>query len=122
MPRGLITLDFSPSLDPPGTPAAEVFMPEKPLHIVLSGNYSHVPYITGFNSDESLFLVRENIIDSNVFNTLNSSPHLLVPRWWDISRRSAESDEIIQQVRRFYFKSTKLSYQLRYEYSQVTNL
>lgn len=99
-----------------------MFLPEKPLHMMLTGNFTRVPYITGFNSDESLFMVREYVIDSNVFNTLNNNAHLLVPRWWDISRRSRESDEVIEQVRRFYFKGGKLSYQLRYEYSQVLSL
>lgn len=112
--------DFSPSLDPPDVSDEEAFLPQKPLDIVLNGSFYHVPYITGFNSDESLFMMQEYLIDSNIFNTINENPFLLAPtKIWNLKRYSTEVEQIAEEVRKFYFKNSKISYALRYEYSQV---
>lgn len=98
----------------------EAFLPQKPLEMVLNGSFSHVPYITGFNSDESLFMMQEYLIDSNIFNTLNENSFLLAPtKIWNLKRYSTEVEEIADKVRKFYFRNLKISYALRYEYSQV---
>lgn len=83
-----------------------------------SGNFNHVPYITGFNSDEALGFIREVIIDPSVLKKFNRNQHLLIPRWWNIPSNSSEAPEIIDKIRQFYFHDSNLTYDLRYEYSQ----
>lgn len=40
-----------------GVMSEEVFLPEQPLRMMTSGNFSKVPYMTGYTSEEAYFLL-----------------------------------------------------------------
>lgn len=106
-------------MDPPNVSVNEMFLPTNPLKLMQSGNFNQVPYIVGFNSAESIYIIREIILDPFIFRTINANPSLLIPRWWNI--QSNASTEMAQKILDFYFNSTDLSYQSRHEYSQYVS-
>lgn len=84
-----------------------------------SGDFNHVPYITGFNDAESLFQVLEEVlVDPQVFEKFNSNPHIMVPKQWNISADSPESQSIVNDISEFYFDGRPLSTEVRHQYTQ----
>lgn len=83
-----------------------------------AGAFHDVPYITGFNNAESLFNVIEEVIDPNVFNVYNADPHIMIPKTWNVSRDSPESDDIVKHISEFYFQGRPLSTAVRHQYTQ----
>lgn len=104
-------------MDPANVSSEEVFLPDTPLKLMQSGAFNQVPYIIGFNSAESIYIIREIILDPQIFRTINANPSLLIPRWWNV--HSNELDEMAQKILDFYFNGTNLNYSIRHEYSQV---
>lgn len=66
-----------------------------------------------------MFFIREIIINPTVLLQFNKNPHMLIPSWWNISPNSKKANEIVQKIRDFYFSGGNITYNLRYEYSQV---
>lgn len=87
-----------------------------------SGEYNHVPYITGFNDAESLFNIIEDFIDPNVFNVYNANPHIMIPLQWNVSEGSPESYSIVRAISEFYFDGKPLSREIRYQYTRVRQI
>lgn len=83
------------------------------------GEFNRVPYITGYTDAESLFMIRELLLDNNVFPTFNNNPELLIPFQWNVQPGSQEAQEIVNEIRNMYFNGTTLANDLRYEYTQV---
>lgn len=88
--------------------------------MINSGEYNHVPYITGFNDAESLFNVIEEVLDPNVFNVYNANPHIMIPLQWNVTEGSPESKSITHDISEFYFEGRPLSTEVRYPYTQVS--
>lgn len=84
-----------------------------------AGKFHHVPYITGFNDGESLFNIIEDFVDPNVFNVYNANPHIMIPRSWNVSVDSPQSQSITHGISEFYFDGRPLSRDVRYQYTQV---
>ncbi|KAJ6635104.1 Bile salt-activated lipase [Pseudolycoriella hygida] len=118
IPRGLSSIPFVPCRDPENTDPEDAFLPGEPIDLMNAGNFHDVPYITGFNDAESLFLVYEEILDPNVFNVYNENPHIMIPLQWNVSAGSPESDDIVSKISQFYFQGQPLSTALRYPYTQ----
>lgn len=97
----------------------EAFLPEDPIELMNAGKFHHVPYITGFNDGESLFNILEDFIDPNVWNVYNANPQIMVPRSWNVSKDTAESVSITNDISEFYFNRRPLSRDVRYQYTQV---
>lgn len=83
-----------------------------------AGKFNRVPYITGFNNAESLFIVAEETIDPNTFNVFNENPHILIPVDWNVTQNSPESKEIVGRISEFYFQGQPLSRDVREAYTQ----
>lgn len=108
---------FSPTVDPPGVGAVETFLPDTPIRLMQSGAFNRVPYIIGFNSAESIYIIREVVLDPLVFNTINANQSMLIPRWWNVKQNA--SSEMVPKILDFYFHGSNLNYSMRQEYSQV---
>lgn len=103
VPRGMTGgFYFAPTIDPVDSEEPR-FMPDHPVTLMKKGEFNHVPYIVGTNSHESLYGIRELIIDPFLFSKFNRNPHLLIPFEWDIESTSPEAYAIIQQIRDVYF-------------------
>lgn len=103
VPRGMTSFFFAPSIDPEDSVEPR-FLPEHPVTIMKKATFNQVPYIVGSNSVESLFGVRETLIDPFLFSKFNKNPHYLIPEEWNIDPKSPEATEIIQKIKNVYFK------------------
>uniref|UniRef100_A0A336LYP1 Carboxylic ester hydrolase n=1 Tax=Culicoides sonorensis TaxID=179676 RepID=A0A336LYP1_CULSO len=104
VPRGMDGgFFFAPTIDPKDSDEP-IFLPDHPIAMMKKGDFNHVPYIVGSNSHESLFGIRELIVDPFLFTKFNRNPHLLIPFEWDIESTSPEAYSIIQQIKDVYFK------------------
>jgi len=101
VPRGQFGFQFAPVAEKDIVEPAVVT--EEPLAILRSGRWNNVPYIIGSNSHESLFVVRETIIDPNILTKFEENPHYLIPTTWNVSRDSPEADDIAQTLQNVYF-------------------
>lgn len=120
IPRGIAhALPFAPCRDPENVTPEEAFLPGEPIDLMNAGKFHHVPYITGFNSAESLFNILEDFLDPNVFNVYNANPNIMIPRSWNVPSNSSESESITQGISEFYFNGRQLSRDVRYQYTQV---
>lgn len=123
-PRALQPLQFVPVVEPTKESIDERFLVEDPIRAMLSGHYSNiVPLIIGGTSEESLFVIRELMIDPDSFNRFNQNPHLLIPSSWKNRLNSQQCDEVSELIRSFYFSKGILheSEEGQYEYSQYAS-
>lgn len=115
--RGTTPIPFVPCMDPPGTTGNEIFLPRPPIEIMETGTFTHVPYITGYTSAESLVMMRELTLDGTVFDQVNSDPEVLVPFQWNITRGTAASREIADTIANFYWNGAPLQHDLREQWT-----
>lgn len=99
----------------------EVFLPDEPIQIILSGAFNQVPYITGFNEAESLFSIHEFLVDPQLTSNYNSYPYLFIPKSWNVEPNTNEADRIVRQIREFYFHNSSLTRDMKLEYAQVSS-
>lgn len=78
-----------------------------------AGAFNQVPYITGYTSAESLVMIRELLLDPSVLDTVNADPELKVPFWWNITRGSAPSVAIANEISNFYWNGAQLTNDIR---------
>uniref|UniRef100_A0A1B0CQE7 Carboxylesterase type B domain-containing protein n=2 Tax=Lutzomyia longipalpis TaxID=7200 RepID=A0A1B0CQE7_LUTLO len=115
--RGIRPIPFVPSVDPPGTTGDEVFLPRAPIDIMRDGQFTQVPYITGYTSAESLVMIRELLLDPSVFPTVNANPELMVPFWWNVAPGSAAAQSISRQIADFYWNGVQLHNDIREQWT-----
>ena len=101
VPRGLRPFNFVPVVEPED--AEEPFLTEVPFKIMQSGDFTQVPYMMGYNSRESLFMIREFLIDSKIMDKFNENPHLLVPLAWNIEEGSEASKAVSTAFQNLYW-------------------
>lgn len=119
MPRGLLPIAFVPSQDPPGVSAEEAFLPGRPIDLLRAGQFIRVPYITGYTSAESLFMVHEESLIPGSWDELNSNMDLWIPETWNVPVGSPDRVEIYNAIKDFYFGGQPISDANRFEYTQV---
>lgn len=79
----------------------EAFLPERPLDIILKGNYNHVPLIMGYNAREGMAF--DNLIPYRAKEPFFRNMELSVPFSLNIARGSTVSKEIANKIQKFYF-------------------
>lgn len=67
------------------------------------GPINLVPYVIGFNGQESLSAYNSALNDPRNFERFNQNPHLLVPHEWNLQPGSTEAANVIQVFREIYF-------------------
>lgn len=118
-PRALQPLQFVPVVEPDDSPE-ERFITEQPIISMIKAHYNDVPLIIGGTSDESVFGIRELMIDKDTFNRYNQNPELLIPLEWKSFLKSSQYKEVIDLIRHFYFTDGILKDTItgQYEYSK----
>lgn len=102
IPRLFDVFSFMPSVDPKDSQEPIIFT-DSILTLVTTGNINRVPYITGFNSLESLYSITDLSANPSILNRFNDNPHLLVPTEWNLLPNSPDSNEVIAAFRNLYF-------------------
>lgn len=118
VPRGLSAIPFVPCRDPENIDQSEKFLPGEPIDLMNAGTFNHVPYVTGYNSAESLFQQLEKALDPNVFNKFNANPHIMIPFQWNVTANSSESQRLANEISQFYFHGRQLSSEVTHEYTK----
>ncbi|KAI4462831.1 carboxylesterase [Holotrichia oblita] len=86
----------------------EPFLSERPIDILLSGDYTQVPYLTGFNDLEGL-LMETNSLALTGESMLIEDFTEFVPFDLDIVPGSEEERALSQRIKAFYYGDTKPS-------------
>lgn len=101
----------------PTAPSSDRFMPvmdsfetfetvifPAPIEVMIrQGSINQVPYVIGFNGEESLSAYNSALNDPRNFERFNQNPHLLVPHEWNLQPGSVEAANVIQVFREIYF-------------------
>lgn len=95
-------LTFMPSVDPISSPEARIF-PGPISFLVRFGLINLVPYMVGFNAQESLNAISNIASDSTILERFNHNPNLLVPTEWGLTPGSIQAQEVITAFRHTYF-------------------
>lgn len=101
-PTDFDELNFMPSIDPLNSLEPRKF-PAPIEDLVRSGNINTVPFLVGFNSLESMQVVRRALDDPTHLEAFNQNPHLLVPPEWNLAPNSIDAMTVIIAFRLIYF-------------------
>ncbi|XP_063243003.1 juvenile hormone esterase-like isoform X2 [Bacillus rossius redtenbacheri] len=96
---GGITIPFMPTRES----GKEAFLPDSPLSILKSGNYQHVPYITGFNSAEGKYFAQNFVHNSSLWTQLLNDMELFVPPELNLPLGSPQSVALAAEIKKMYF-------------------
>ncbi|XP_053683385.1 juvenile hormone esterase-like [Sabethes cyaneus] len=107
IPRGFKPFEYVPSAEPVNSPEP-TFITQRPIEILHSGSFNHVPFMIGYTSIESLFMVREHFLDSTVWNEFTRNPGFFVPHFWNIPAGTTEANAVSQAFRDFYWQDRAL--------------
>lgn len=76
---------------------------------MINGKVRNVPMIIGTTSNEGLLMVREYLLDNQVFDLYNENDKFLVPLSFELPENSTEVKEVAQAFRDLYFSGKNLS-------------
>lgn len=117
IPRGFKPFEFVPSTEPINSPEP-TFFTEQPIEVLKKGNFNKVPFIIGYNDAESLFMIREHLLDSTVWNAFTRNPQFFVPHYWNIPQNSTASSAVSQEFRQFYWQDRPLGPSINLEWTR----
>lgn len=118
IPRGLSSMPFVPCIDAPDSTEPRV-IPENPQAIMESGNFMDIPFLAGLTSDESLFMIREQLLDPSVVDIINENRNFVVPTTlWGVDPNSAAGTVITNEFHSFYMDNQPLSGDNRYNWTK----
>ena len=110
-------MDFVPCVEPANSPEAR-FLTDTPRNLMRSGNILRIPFMMGYMSLESLFMIREVLIDDSVMNQFVINPHFFVPLSFNLQAGSAASNEVSTAFRQQYFNGAQPNQAVRFEWTQ----
>jgi carboxylesterase type B len=119
VPRGYEAFEFVPVVEPPNSPEYR-FITEHPVTLMNRGDIMTVPLIIGYTSVESLFIIRESIIDSTVFDQFAANPFFYVHPSFNLhpTNNVAQVNEVATSMRNIYFQGGHPTPAGRFNYSE----
>lgn len=119
VPRGISSsFPFVPSVDPVNYPGIK-FLPRPPRELMEQGYFHDIPLIMGLTSEESLFVIREQILDPTVAFRINGNRSLILPvTLWNVDYNSPVAEKITKDLWDFYLNGENLSSDNRFQWSQ----
>lgn len=119
--RGLTPMDWSPSIDAPDSTVPR-FLTAHPRTVLSSGGMIDVPFMAGYTSDESLFMIRESVLDSEVTDRLNANRHKVVPETlWGVNPLSPAGTTIADTFHQLYMNNQPITQANRYSWTQYNS-
>ncbi|XP_018335696.1 uncharacterized protein LOC108744438 [Agrilus planipennis] len=91
---------FGPVIEDPSS--KNPFLTEEPLHLIRSGNYSNVPFMTGYTSREGMLYAMEYVAAERAIPSPNNTEDL-IPYSYNVPKGSEKSKKIAEDLKRFYF-------------------
>lgn len=119
IPRGFRPFEFVINVEAPDALEPR-FLTATPFDIMNRGAFNRVPFMIGYNDAESLFMIRELLLDNTVFDAFNANPDFFVPYFWNVAPNSPAATEISNGFRNFYWGGVPLSQAVRGQFSQVS--
>jgi bile salt-stimulated lipase len=118
VPRGYTPFEFVPNVEPVNSPEPR-FLTDTPTNLMNRGQILTLPMIVGYMSVESLFIVRENLLDDTVFDQFAANPHFYVPLSFNLhpTNNAAQVNEVATQFRSMYFQGGHPTFETRFNYS-----
>jgi bile salt-stimulated lipase len=107
-PLGLRPFDFVPTLEPEDS-LEERFLTEDPTISMINGTFYDVPVIIGTTSKEGLLMVREYMLDEDVFSRYNENDNFFVPLSFELAENTPEVEEVADIFKKMYFDGKLLS-------------
>jgi bile salt-stimulated lipase len=117
-PRGFSPFDIAPCAEP--SSVSPIIIDRHPLEIMRSGNWNDVPYIIGYNSDESMFMQREHLFDFGVHRFFTENPWAWVPELWNVPSSHPDTVAIMNEYKNLYFEGESPSRQRDKEWTWVS--
>jgi bile salt-stimulated lipase len=117
-PRGFAPFDIAPCAEPNSN--VPFIIDRHPLEIMKSGNWNDVPYIIGYNSDESMFMQREHLFDFSVHRFFSENPWAWVPELWNVPRSHPDTVTIMNEFQKLYLEGEEPSRQRDQEWTWVS--
>lgn len=118
VPRGFEPMPYTPCVDAADSTEAR-FLPRHPREIMNAGEMIDVPLMAGYCSDESLFMIREALLDSTVQDVINANRHFVVPTTlWGVDPHSAAGQTIADEFHHLYLNNQPVSDANRYNWTQ----
>ncbi|XP_070495495.1 para-nitrobenzyl esterase-like [Chironomus tepperi] len=118
VPRGFQAFAWVPAVEPVNSPE-ERFLVDTPVNIMTRGQVMTVPMIIGYTSDESLFMIREAILDNTVWDQFANNPHFYVPQSYNLNpvTQSAQVNEVATTFRNSYMGGQHPHNEIRYNWT-----
>ena len=107
-PLGLRPFDFVPTLEAEDS-LEERFLSENPTDLVVNGSFYDVPVMIGTTSKEGLLMVREYMLDEEVFTRYNENDEFFVPLSFNLHSGAPEIKEVAESLKDQYFQGNNLS-------------
>lgn len=103
VPRGFQTFAWVPSVEPVNSPETR-FLIDTPVNLMNRGQILTMPMIVGYTDVESLFMIRETLIDNTVFDQFIANPHFYVPQSYNLHpvANAAQVNEVATTFRNMY--------------------
>lgn len=119
VPRGFYTFDWAPCAEPANSPETR-FLTDTPWNLMNTGNFLRMPFIVGYTDVESLFTIREVLIDDTVMDQFIAQPHLWSPHSFNLNRQTqqAEINEVATTFRNIYFNGQNPGQNNRFNWTQ----
>lgn len=120
--RGVVSgFSYCPVIDAPDYEGPKV-LPRDPRKMMEDGDFMDIPLIIGYTNEESLFMIREQILDSTVRNVVNFNRSLIVPTTlWNVNPNSPEGVSIANAFWDYYMDGQILTQDNRFEWSQYNS-
>lgn len=103
VPRGFQNFAWVPCVEPLNSTEYR-FLVDTPVNLMNRGQILKMPFIIGYTDVESLFMIRETLIDNTVFDQFIANPHFYVPQSYNLNpvTNATEVNEVAMTFRNMY--------------------
>lgn len=117
VPRGFSAMDWVPCVEPANSPELR-FLTDTPVNLMRRGQVLQIPFMMGYTDIESLFMVREILVDNTVMQQFMDNPHFYVPQSFNLQPNTPESNEVATAFRNQYFNGGHPTQANRFNWTQ----
>lgn len=111
-------IPFKPVIEPKSKKA---FLSKDPIKLLKSGQFSQVPFITGFTTEDGAIKSSALYNDSNLIKELNNNFNVLSPHLFQYNNSDGSKDYLGPTIRRYYFGDKKIDDSTKDEVTDVGN-
>lgn len=117
IPRGMRPFDFAPSVEPEDS-LEDRLLTDTPENLMERGEIMPVPYIVGYTSIESLFMIRELLVEPTIMQLFEANPHFYAPVSFNLSAKDPRVHQVADAFRNQYFGGNAPTPDMRLQWAQ----